>query len=306
MTAGRVGEAAGAGVFGFGECVGPARRLAQALGLPGREVRVHRFPDGERLVRVDHGYGDVILYRSLNDPVLKDPDDKLVEVLLAAAALRDQGARRLTLVAPYLAYMRQDVAFHSGEAVSQKVMAGLLGPAFDRLLTVDPHLHRVPSIGQVFPATEALSISAAPALARLLADDRMGADTLILGPDSESRALTAGVAEPLGCEYLVAEKERRGDRRVTVRLPRDAALKGRRVILVDDVVSTGTTLMECARLAVAGGAAAVEAVIVHALFAPATDQAFREAGIGRLRSTDSLAHPTNAVPLAPLLAAALA
>jgi ribose-phosphate pyrophosphokinase len=296
----------GAGVYGFPESEGPARRLAQALSLPCRVAVIHRFPDGERLVRLAHVFDHAILYRSLNDPALKDPDDKLVELLFAASALRDHGTRRLTLVAPYLSYMRQDIAFHPGEAVSQKVMGRLLGDAFDRVFTVDPHLHRTGTLAQVLPGAEAQALSAAPALARLLGDDPPPPDALLVGPDTESRALVSGVAEPLGLDWAVGDKLRRGDRAVTIRLPEALRLHGRPVILVDDAVSTGATLMECARLVLTAGAGSVEAVVVHALFPPGREGAFRKAGISRLRSTDSLAHPSNAVPLAPLFAEALA
>jgi ribose-phosphate pyrophosphokinase len=306
VAGGGATQGSGAGVYGFPESEGPARRLAQALSLPCRVAVIHRFPDGERLVRLAHVFDHAILYRSLNDPALKDPDDKLVELLFAASALRDHGTRRLTLVAPYLSYMRQDIAFHPGEAVSQKVMGRLLGDAFDRVFTVDPHLHRTGTLAQVLPGAEAQALSAAPALARLLGDDPPPPDALLVGPDTESRALVSGVAEPLGLDWAVGDKLRRGDRAVTIRLPEALRLHGRPVILVDDAVSTGATLMECARLVLTAGAGSVEAVVVHALFPPGREGAFRKAGISRLRSTDSLAHPSNAVPLAPLFAEALA
>jgi ribose-phosphate pyrophosphokinase len=306
VAGGGATQGSGAGVYGFPESEGPARRLAQALSLPCRVAVIHRFPDGERLVRLAHVFDHAILYRSLNDPALKDPDDKLVELLFAASALRDHGTRRLTLVAPYLSYMRQDIAFHAGEAVSQKVMGRLLGDAFDRVFTVDPHLHRTRTLAQVLPGAEAQALSAAPALARLLGDDPPPPDALLVGPDTESRALVSGVAEPLGLDWAVGDKLRRGDRAVTIRLPEALRLHGRPVILVDDAVSTGATLMECARLVLTAGAGSVEAVVVHALFPPGREGAFRKAGISRLRSTDSLAHPSNAVPLAPLFAEALA
>jgi ribose-phosphate pyrophosphokinase len=239
VAGGGATQGSGAGVYGFPESEGPARRLAQALSLPCRVAVIHRFPDGERLVRLAHVFDHAILYRSLNDPALKDPDDKLVELLFAASALRDHGTRRLTLVAPYLSYMRQDIAFHPGEAVSQKVMGRLLGDAFDRVFTVDPHLHRTGTLAQVLPGAEAQALSAAPALARLLGDDPPPPDALLVGPDTESRALVSGVAEPLGLDWAVGDKLRRGDRAVTIRLPEALRLHGRPVILVDDAVSTG-------------------------------------------------------------------
>ena len=93
-------------MHGFGECRIAAARLADALGIGCSIVSVHPFPDGESLVTVTDVGATAYLYRSLDGP-----NAKLVEVMLAASALRDSGAARVVLVAPYLAYMRQDRAF---------------------------------------------------------------------------------------------------------------------------------------------------------------------------------------------------
>jgi ribose-phosphate pyrophosphokinase len=115
-----------------------ARKLASALGASLARVALHYFPDAETRVRVEPGTEHALLVRSLHDP-----NAKLFELLLAAAALRDSGAPSVTLVAPYLPYMRQDRAFARGEAVSQRVLGRLLGGAFDRVVCVEPHLHRI-------------------------------------------------------------------------------------------------------------------------------------------------------------------
>jgi len=300
------GAASETGIHCFAESADAARRLAGILKAPCTPVEVHVFPDGERRVRVSGVLPHAVLYRSLNDAAARDPDDKLVEVLLAASALRDGGAGRVTLVAPYLAYMRQDVAFHPGEAVSQRVMGRLLGQAFDKVIAVDPHLHRTRDLSAVFGRGKGTAVSAAPAFAELLAREKVPPETVVIGPDSESRAQVERLAAPLGLAFLTAEKTRRGDREVSIALPPAPGLEGRPVILFDDVVSTGATLCQCAVLALQAGAASVEALAVHALFGPGETGAFEAAGIARIRSSDSLPHPTNAVALAPLIAAALA
>ncbi|KAK0332136.1 hypothetical protein LTR94_026106, partial [Friedmanniomyces endolithicus] len=171
-----------------------AERLAHALGIEAAAVEVRRFPDHEALVRVPAAAPVVILHRSLDDP-----DAKLVELLLAASAARELGARRVVLVAPYLAYMRQDQAFRAGEAVSQRVIGGLLASHFDALLTVDPHLHRISSLSDAVPGIPAVALSAAPLLAELVGRDD---NPLIVGPDSESLQWTRTIAEPLDLDML--------------------------------------------------------------------------------------------------------
>jgi len=287
-------------VFAFPESEPAARRLAAQLDLPCHVVGVRRFPDGESLVRIEPRVRRAFLFRSLDHP-----NDKLIELVLAAAALRDGGCRRITLVAPYMAYMRQDRAFHPGEAVSQRVIGRLIADAVERVLTVNPHLHRTSTIDEVFPGIEAVAVDAAPAFAEMLRADGIAPGMLVLGPDAESRPWAEALAGCLGVEARTAHKRRDGDRSIAVELRDAAPLTGRTVFLLDDIVSTGTTLVECAQAARAAGAARVEALVVHALHDEDMARRLAAAGIERLRSSDSVPHPSNAVTLAPLLAGAL-
>ena len=284
-------------LYAFPESAAAARRLASLLAIPCVDVAVHRFPDGESLVRIDPPAERAILYRSLDRP-----NDKLIEILLAAAALRDGGCRHVTLVAPYMAYMRQDTAFRRGEAVSQRVIGTLIADAVERVVTVNPHLHRTAEIDTVFPGTAATAIDAAPAFADLLAGEGGARDCVVLGPDAESRPWVEALARRLGVPALIAHKERVGDRDVAVSLPDGFTLSERRVLLLDDVASTGATLAECARAARRAGASRVEALVIHALHDDATERVLAAAGVDRVISTDSVLHRSNRVALAPLLA----
>ena len=284
-------------LFAFDDGIAPARRLGSLLDAPTIAVEVHRFPDRECLIRVPTPAQTAIFYRSLNDP-----DHKIIELLLAASAARDQGAERVILVAPYLAYMRQDKAFRAGEAVSQKVIGGLIADHFDGLVTVDPHLHRIAALSEVIPGIPAISLSAAPLLATLI-DARD--DPVIIGPDSESRQWTEAIAAPLGLSTLVATKQRLGDRQVRLAIPDIEKVRGRRALLVDDMIASGRTLIEAARLLHDTGATSVEAIVTQCL-ASADDLAIMKAeGIAPIFSSDSIDGPTNKAHLAPLIGAAL-
>jgi ribose-phosphate pyrophosphokinase len=275
-----------------------ARRLGNALGWPLERIALHHFPDWESLVRVRATPGAAaIVVRSLNDP-----NAKLVELLLAADALRRAGASSLTLVAPYLAYMRQDCVFTPGEPVSQRVVGALLGGAFDQVLTVEAHLHRVSALGEVFPC-RAESLPAAPALADWLRERAAGA--LLVGPDEESEPWVQSLAALAGLRFRIGTKRRRGDAEVELSLPPLPA-GASRAVLVDDIASTGATLAAGARALRDLGVASVDALVVHAVFAAGSLAALREAGIAHIVSTDTIPHPTNEVGVAPLLAAALA
>ncbi|WP_447952783.1 ribose-phosphate diphosphokinase [Sphingopyxis chilensis] len=285
-------------IFAFAEGEAQASALAEQLRVPLYPIACRSFPDRESLVRVPvetAAVATAILFRSLNDP-----NSKLIEILLAAAALRDNGARRVMLVAPHLAYMRQDIAFHPGEAVSQRVIGKLIADHFDGLLTVDPHLHRVAALDEVVPGIAATAVPAAPAIAAALRAD-LTPDSLLIGPDRESLPWVEKIAKLLGVEMMIADKHRSGDREVRLDLPEIARVRGRPAIIIDDLVSSGSTLIACTARLRAAGAARIEAVATHCL-ADATDLArLRAAGIEPMRASDSVPGPAATIPLAAVL-----
>jgi ribose-phosphate pyrophosphokinase len=275
-------------------------RLAETLGISGHAINLHRFPDGELRATVGPAADTTIVCCSLNQP-----NEKLIALLLAAEALRRNGAKRLVLVSPYLCYMRQDAAFHPGEAISQRAIGTLLANTFDRVITFDAHLHRTSSLAGVFSGIEADNLSAAPAIEALLRAETIAPTTVVVGPDQESQSWVADIASRLGLTYSVARKIRRSDHSVQIAF-RDAALfVGRPVLFIDDIVSSGGTLTACAEAIAASGASSVKAIVVHALFPPAIMTTFGHAGIRSIRSTNSVAHPTNAISLDDLLVRAL-
>jgi ribose-phosphate pyrophosphokinase len=274
-----------------------ARRLASELGAPLARVALHYFPDAETRVRIDPRPEPAFLVRSLHDP-----NPKLFELLLAASALRDGGADHVTLVAPYLPYMRQDRAFARGEAVSQRVLGQLLGRAFERIVCVEPHLHRVASLDEVFPC-ETIALSAAPAIARWLA--AQSEPSWVIGPDAESEPWIRAIGDAASLPSAVANKRRTGDDEVVVSLPRGTHAPCERAVIVDDIASSGATIAAAARAAYDAGAKHVEAVVVHAIVAPGAEARLRVARVARLVSCDTLPHPTNRIETAELIANAL-
>lgn len=275
-----------------------AARIAQAAGHHLARIDRHRFPDGEIKLRLPPTLPNhVVILRTLNDA-----NEKLVELLLTAQTARDLGARHLTLVAPYLGYMRQDVAFQPGEAISQRIVGRFLAGLFDAMITVDPHLHRVAALQQAVPVANAVVLSAAPLLSDLIATQRPQA--LLLGPDEESAQWLALAATRHGFDYAVCRKVRRGDRVVEIALP-DIPVSGRQVVLLDDVVSTGHTLAQATRQLLAAGAASVDVAITHALFVGDAWQMILNAGVREVWSTDCIKHASNAISMSVPIGEAL-
>lgn len=285
-------------LLGFHDYEAQGRRLADTLGLPFALVEIHRFPDGESRVTLPAPLPEqVVLCRSLDQP-----NDKLVELMLIARTARAMGTRRIILVAPYLCYMRQDTAFHAGEAVSQKIVGAFLAELFDAVITVDPHLHRIERLEQAIPRGEAVALTAAPALIEFLAQHVQA--PMLIGPDAESEQWVRAMAEPAELDYTVATKERLGDRSVRTKLP-ELDYQDRTIVLVDDMASTGRTLIAVASQLKFRGAAAIHCLVTHALFADNATHQLHEAGIEQIWSTDSISHPSNVIHLAPLLAEAV-
>lgn len=270
-----------------------AQRLAAELPCACAPVHVHRFPDGEQLVRIDEPVAgrSVVLVAALDRP-----DDKLLPLLFAIDLVREQGAARVGLVAPYLPYMRQDQRFHPGEALTSRSFAALLSQRLDFLVTVEPHLHRWPSL-QALYAIPAHAVDADGPIAQWIA--RQVPDPLIIGPDAESLAWVSRIAARLDAPSCALVKTRLGDREVTI-APADLPARGTPV-LVDDIISTGRTLVAAAQALRAAGRPAGLCVCVHALPEDGATQALAGAGL-RLASCDSIDHPSNAIALAATLA----
>jgi ribose-phosphate pyrophosphokinase len=286
-------------VLGFPEFGDSARRVARRAGMKHADIDVHRFPDGESLVRLPERLPpDVVLFSSLDDA-----NRRLIELELAAAAALELGARRLTLVAPYLCYMRQDIAFRPGEAVSQRIIGAMLARHFDTLITVDPHLHRTARLEDAVPVRQAIALSAAPLIADWL--ERQSRRPFLVGPDAESQQWVSAIAGPNGLEYAIATKQRRGDSDVSISLP-EVDFGGRDIVLVDDVASTGRTLSGAASQLLSVGARTVSVVVTHALFAGNAYAELQATGVTCICSTNSIAHQSNRISLDALLGDTLA
>ncbi len=286
-------------ILGFSEYAAQTGRLAQAAGLPCSIIDIHHFPDGEsKLTLPDKLPAQVIVVRSLDHP-----NDKLVELILAAAGARQLGASKVILVAPYLCYMRQDKAFHPGEVVSQPVIGRCLAGQIDGILTVDSHLHRVHRLADAVPVADAVNITATDPMAHFL--QKTVDHPFLIGPDGESEQWVAEIASHYGFDYCVARKERLGDRQVKISMP-DGDYQGRNLVLVDDVASTGKTLLEAVKLLTPHRPASISVLVTHALFVDDAETELMDAGVDNIWSCDAIPHPSNSIELAELLAGTLA
>lgn len=271
------------------------KQVADTLELSSYEVAIHHFPDKESLVTLPKKKSDhVIFYISLDYP-----NNKLIELLLACKTIRKQGVKRLTLVAPYLSYMRQDKSFHEEEAVSQVIIGQWLSELFDNVITVDPHLHRVKSLDDVIPNTKTTVLSAAPLLGEFVKS--LDKPVYLLGPDEESLQWVKQVAEISQSLFSVATKKRLSDTHVEIQLPENN-FQDQHVILIDDVISTGNTVAQTAIKLYANNAQQVDVIATHALFTKDAVDTLKNSNIKNIWSSDSITHSTNEISLNDLLA----
>lgn len=291
-------------LFSFPEQDGFASQLLSAAGpLPAAgwqhgDLEMRRFPDGESYIRIDSDVRDLDVAILCQ---LHQPDSKLMPLLLLADTLRDLGARRIGLIAPYLAYMRQDKRFQAGEGVTSHYVARLLSQHLDWLLTVDPHLHRISDLQQIYSIPARSLTAVAPMAAWIKANVRQ---PVVIGPDSESEQWAANVAQLAGCPWEVLQKTRFGDRSVAVSLPHVASYSGHTPVLVDDIISTGKTMIQTASHLQAAGLCAPVCVAVHGIFAEGAMLDMQEHGL-QVVTSNSIADPSNRIDLAPLIAQAL-
>lgn len=275
-----------------------ARRIAERCGGTLMRCEWRRFPDGEDYLRFDDDVkGRVVVIACTLHPA----SERVFMALLAAAAARDLGARRVGLVAPYLAYMRQDDRFRAGEAVTSRYVAGMLSEAYDWLVTVDPHLHRYDSLARVYTIPTQV-VAAAPDIASWLiaSVDR----PFLIGPDAESEQWVSAVARAADAPFMVLAKTRRGDREVEITRPDPAAYRGHTPVLLDDIISSGATMIETLRHL--EDCEPAVCIGVHAVLAGSARDDLMAAGARGVATCNTIAHVTNSIDVSMRVADAAA
>jgi len=271
-----------------------AAQLAEITNSALGALELRRFPDQETYVRIA---SDVAGKSVELVCTLARPDPQLPGLLFAAYTARELGASSVGLIAPYLAYMRQDKRFSDGESVSSQYFARLLSGAFDRVVTVDPHLHRIHDLDEVF-SIKTKVVHAAPALADWIKTHVK--NPLIIGPDAESAQWVSDVAGRVGAPHLVLSKIRHGDRNVEVTAPGLENWTGYQPVLVDDIASSGRTMIEAARHFETTGFPKPICVVVHALFAGGAYETLKAVS-SRVVSTNTVPHASTDISVTSLI-----
>jgi ribose-phosphate pyrophosphokinase len=275
-----------------------AAKLARLCDGDVGRIETRDFPDGETYLRfrTDVSERSIILVCTL-----ARPNDKILPLIFAAEAARELGAKKVGLVAPYLCYMRQDRRFQTGEAVTSRHFAALVSRACDWLVAVDPHLHRYKALSDIY-SIPARALHAGAEIAAWIKNNIE--DPFLIGPDEESVQWVAEVAHACGAEYAVLTKQRLGDRDVRIAPDHLDRIGAAKPVLIDDIISSGETMLEGLRVLKPYARRAPVVIGVHGIFADGSDKAIEAAG-ATLVTSDTVLHPSNRIEIAELLAPAV-
>jgi ribose-phosphate pyrophosphokinase len=293
-------------VFSLDGDLSKAQKLVMALSTQLMEsqsivlgdLELRHFPDGESYLNIVSAVDqqDLVVLCQLHQP-----NEKLIDLMLFSETARQQGARSICLVAPYLAYMRQDKKFNPGESITSRHVAVWISERFDSIITIDPHLHRYHALSDIYSIPNRV-IHATDLIADYIRDNIV--NPLVIGPDRESEQWANAVAKRAGCDAIVLNKIRRGDHDVEVSLPQLKNYLDHQPILIDDIISTGKTMIKAAENIVSLNAKAPICIGVHGVFAAGALQDMQHADIAKILTCNTIAHSTNAIDVTELLAAA--
>ncbi len=277
-----------------------AAALAAETGEELASVVYDSFPDGELIAATPGFDADraVIVASTISAGTH-------LEVLQLQDAVREAGAREVITVLPYMGYARQDDAHdpsgqeRSGFPISARAVARALSVGTDRIITVNPHEQAVTTFFDV-PAE---ALDAAPRLANPLPDDLI--EPLFLAPDEGAIGLAGGVRDAYGggqTDHF--EKTRLSSDTVEI-APSDATAAERDIVVVDDIVATGSTMSESITHLADQGPERIFVACIHPVFAGEARTTLARAGVEAIVATDTIERSVTAVSVAPILADAL-
>ncbi len=273
-------------------------KVAEITGFPVIGFMLRSFPDGESYVRLLKNVEGkkVHIICSLNQP-----DSKTVSLILLAETLRNEGAAEIVLTAPYLAYMRQDVKFNSGESISAINYAKLISPFFDALITIDPHLHRIHDLNEIYSMPTKV-LHSAPYVSNWIKSNVE--NPLIVGPDEESYQWAEEVAKGANAPFIVLKKTRYSDKDVKIEMPDVHEYRNKCPVLIDDIISSAHTMHQTVMHLIDAGMTGIVCIGVHGIFGEDAFRLLQSSG-AKIITTNSIIHSTNQIDISQLIAGSI-
>lgn len=279
-------------------CDALARKVSRKMGASFSRLVTKNFPDGELYVRIkaDVKGKRVVIVSSMHP----SPNLALLTTVFAVHTAKRLGAKKVIVVSPYLAFMRQDKEFHKGECISAHVMARLLDAA-DAVYAIDPHLHRIKDLQDIF-SSKGRRLSANDVLAKYIRTHHP--KSIIIGPDEESYQWAEMIAQKVDRHAVMLRKKRYTSYSVRIKLKEDVDFKGRNVVIVDDIISTGHTMVEPIRQLKRRGVKHITCVCIHGVFAEGALKMLRGLG-AKVVSTNTIPNPVSKIDVSSVISETL-
>ena len=268
--------------------------MAKRYNVSKGEATIRNFPDGETYIRI---HSDVKGKKVVMVCTLDHPDTKLLPLYFLSNTAMELGAKCTCLIAPYLAYMRQDKQFHSGEGITSKYFASFISNFAETITTVDPHLHRYSTLSEIY-SVPATVVQAANQISEWIKNNIQ--NPLLIGPDSESEQWVSEVANNAHAAYIILEIVRHGDKIVKVSIPQIDQYINHKPVLVDDIISTARTMIETVRHLKNAGMNAPVCIGIHAIFAGNAYRDLLNAGAEMVITSNTISHESNRIDISEL------
>lgn len=273
-----------------------AKNIAISIHAEEGEVIIREFPDGETYVRV---LSDVKNKEIIIISTLVDPNKKILPLYFLSKTIKSLGARSVCLISPYLSYMRQDKVFISGEGITSEYFASLMSSFIDKLITIDPHLHRRNNINEIY--TIPCEILHASMLISSYIRKYIK-DPILIGPDAESKQWVSVVAENANAPFIILEKIRLGDKNVNISFPNIEEFKDHTPVLVDDIISTARTMIETVKHLKKLNMKPPVCIGVHAVFSDNSYENLKDSGVSQIITCNTIEHESNKIDITELIA----
>lgn len=284
-------------VFGGSACQTLAKEVADELNFQLGLLSVKKFPDGERYLRVESEVKDreCVVIQSTCAP----QDANIVELLTIQETLRDLGAGKISTVVPYYGYGRQDKSFNPGEAVTSRTIAKHLQVNSDAFYTINVHDEAVLKYFTI----PAANLDASQALGEYFKTYEMEAP-IVIAPDEGAVKLAEGVAKVMGCNFDYLEKTRLAPGSVEMK-PKNLSVSEKDIIIVDDIIDSGSTILEAVKMLKAQNAKSVLIGCVHPVLSGSVITKLFATGAIDVVATNTIPSQISFITVASLIANAL-
>jgi len=266
---------------------GLASKVSEKLGIPLERITRRRFADGELYVKLEESIEDAIIIGNTY------PDSSIIELILTEDAINNAGGKRKILVVPYYGYARQDAMFQQYEAISARALASIYKSLFEKIFVVNIHSPE----GLAFLGEKGKEIRSEVEIGKQI---KLDGNDIVISPDDGFSQEAGIIAQVAGISSSALNKKRVSDTKVIIEFPEDLDVNGKRVALVDDLISTGGTILEASKLLKSKGATRVNVYCIHGLFISGTSK--YSGYVDKIVTTDTVEGPFSSITVSGLIA----